>query len=127
MPLPILPILLALAVAGSRKRPQPANQPKQPPRANPPSPTPATPDAPPTPTAAQEAQNLSDYLRGGGSFGSQGLPSPEVLRVQRAIGVKPDGIVGPATRNKCRSLGVVLPLRPTTRVPESRLTDGGQS
>ena len=69
-------------------------------------------------TPAQAAQELADYLRGGGSFGLKGKPSAEVLRVQKLIGVSPaDGIVGPKTRNATRALGVILPLRPSTRQP----------
>jgi len=123
LPLPL--ILLGLAAIGGRKTAQRSNEPKRPPAngGTPSSNGTSSARAPaPNATPQQAAQDLADYLRGGGQFGTKRHPSPEVHKAQVALGLRPDGVVGPLTRNAARAVGVVLPLRPSTRQPAA-LTD----
>lgn len=126
LPLPL--IALALAALGGRKRAgQPLAQRKPPTRARSGGTTTAS-SSRAAESPAQAARNLADYLRGGGAFGYKGNPSEEVARTQRALGLTGDGIVGPQTRNASRRLGVILPLRPSTRTPAPLTrTQGGTS
>ena len=118
LPLPL--IVLALAALGSRK---PAQSPTPERKGTTPSSngtsngTSAARAPAPTVTPRAAAQALADYLRGGGQFGTKARPSPEVAKAQTIFGLRPDGVVGPATRNAARTAGVVLPLRPSTRQP----------
>jgi hypothetical protein len=110
IPLPL--IALAFAAMAGRKTRQPA---QAKPAADVLTRSTGTTSAPTAPTDAREAaRNLARYLAGGGSFGSKARPSAAVESAQRALRVTPDGIVGPATRNAARALGVTLPLRPST-------------
>jgi hypothetical protein len=69
-----------------------------------------TPDTP-----KQVATALRLHLERTRSFGSKGHPDRIVAQAQRELGVAPaDGVVGPATRNAARKLGITLPLRSAT-------------
>lgn len=88
--------------------------------AAPPSSSSSTPDPPPFPaelappssSAAKDAAgSLLAFLIKTRRFGSTKDRPAEVLAAQRALGVKPDGIVGPSTRAAAAKLGVALPPR----------------
>jgi hypothetical protein len=67
------------------------------------------------PTAA--AQQMRDYLVGGGNFGTRNRPSSEVAAAQRVLQVADDGIVGPNTRAAALKYNVRLPRRPGSAAP----------
>jgi murein L,D-transpeptidase YcbB/YkuD len=62
-------------------------------------------------TPKQVAQALAAFLTATHRFGSKNDQVPEVKAAQGELGLKADGIVGPATRAACAKLGVKLPLR----------------
>ena len=64
-----------------------------------------------TRTPKQVAQALGAFLTATHRFGSKTDPVDEVKAAQGELGLKADGIVGPATRAACAKLGVKLPLR----------------
>jgi hypothetical protein len=73
--------------------------------------------APPAAPAADEsktkaAQSLLMFLIKTGRFGGGKDRPPEVKAAQQALGVKPDGIVGPKTRTAALNQGVALPPKP---------------
>jgi murein L,D-transpeptidase YcbB/YkuD len=71
----------------------------------------------------QVAQALAAFLTATHRFGSKTDPVDEVKAAQGELGLKADGIVGPATRTACAKLGVKLPLRaaePTTKTKTTK-------
>ena len=125
LPLPL--IVLALAAMGGRKtaqRPDAQRKGSAPNSDRNSSTQNEAPRVEATRTALQAARALAAHLQSGGSFGTARSPSAAVQDAQRGIGVTPDGIVGPRTRNAARALGVVLPLRPTTRTPTRSSSTG---
>lgn len=70
----------------------------------------------------QAAQDLAEFLKRSGRFGSSSDRVPEVQDAQRDLGVTPDGVVGPVTRAAATKQGVNLPAKPAparapTRAP----------
>lgn len=81
----------------------------------PPASVPPPPDAPPAPqgvgrTPQQAARELYSYARAaiakkqGSLLGTKGRPNPFVRDAQSDMGLKPDGIYGPATRARGNAL-----------------------
>lgn len=68
------------------------------------------PSAPPS-AAKAAAADLLRFLIKTGRFGNKRDRPEEIKRAQRALGVKPDGIVGPKTRAAAAKAGVALPPR----------------
>lgn len=66
---------------------------------------------------AAAAMELAEFARAmlgakrGGELGTKAKPSERVAALQRELGVKPDGIYGPATRKAGEALGVKMPVR----------------
>lgn len=69
------------------------------------------PAPPPSSPARTAALRLRDFLQRTKRFGTKQDKPGEVFDAQRGMGIKADGIVGPATRAKAKSLGVALPAR----------------
>jgi len=76
----------------------------------PPPPVFKQPATPPS-AAKAAAANLLRFLLKTGRFGNKRDRPDEIKRAQRALGVKPDGIVGPKTRAAASKAGVALPPR----------------
>lgn len=91
----------------------------------------ARPGAAPAPSSAKlAARALWRFLDSTGRFGSATDRPVEVVTAQRALGVKPDGIVGPLTRAAAQAVGITLPARgrtssassPSSAQPPTKLT-----
>lgn len=67
---------------------------------------------------AQAARDLTRFLIRTGRFGTLKDRPQEVIAAQTALGVKPDGIVGPRTRAAAAAVGVALP--PIVHPPKKR-------
>jgi hypothetical protein len=124
---PILLVLLAAAASTRKSKQAPTRKSGPLERGNGSSSNSSSSNGSSSSTPTQAAAALADYLREGGSFGSAAHPSAAVGHAQRAIGLKVDGIVGPKLRRATRALGVILPLRPSTRAAMARVNEGGQS
>lgn len=75
-------------------------------------PAPASSSPAPAPSKAKaSAIALRNFLAQTHRFGTKNDRPAEVSAAQRAMGLKPDGIVGPSTRARAKTLGVTLPLR----------------
>ena len=72
----------------------------------------AQPTAAPDTAKKDAAQKLLLFLVKTGRFGGGKDKPAEIKAAQKALGVKPDGIVGPKTRTAALNQGVALPPKP---------------
>jgi hypothetical protein len=64
------------------------------------------------------AAALQTFLAAGGSPGTRSKPSPDVAKLQRAMGgLKPDGVYATQTQARAAALGVQIPPRPSSSSP----------
>lgn len=72
------------------------------------------------------AEELHAYIEDGGSYGTEEKPSRTVERLQEAMRLRPDGILGPKTATRARALGhrIPPPTELVDKVPDGAIEAG---